>query len=265
MCASPGVRGHAAAGDAQGQRLPREAAGSRRARSPMRGSRGGTRPARRHHAARAAGRTWRRWGRLDLHGHLHGRIYRITAEGRPLTKPAQIAGAPVSALLENLKSPDDPSLDRMKIELSGGDSKEVVGWPAQKWAAGLDKADKDYDHQLCEALWFHQWHNVVNEAAAQAGAGGEGPATPRRPGRARWRVTCPRHRGRGPAGPAREAGGVDRPPLRSAGRRRCGRAATSRFPAAQRGGAGVGRTSPTDKWVKYTLDEAMKTLEKHAK
>jgi azurin len=31
-----------------------------------------------------------------------------------------------------------------------------------KWAAGLDKSDKDYEHHMTEALWVHQWHNVVD-------------------------------------------------------------------------------------------------------
>ena len=27
---------------------------------------------------------------------------------------------------------------------------------------GLNKSDKDYEHRLSEALWVHQWHNVMN-------------------------------------------------------------------------------------------------------
>ncbi len=37
----------------------------------------------------------------------HGRIYRVTAEGRPLLKPAKIAGEPIEKLLDLLKEPED--------------------------------------------------------------------------------------------------------------------------------------------------------------
>jgi glucose/arabinose dehydrogenase len=91
----------------------------------------------------------------------HGRIYRITAEGRPLLTPPKIAGEPVAKLLDLLKSPEDRIVYRAKIELSSHKAEEVV--PAVKaWLAGLDKADKDYAHQVTEALWLHQWNNAVD-------------------------------------------------------------------------------------------------------
>ena len=33
---------------------------------------------------------------------------------------------------------------------------------ANKWAAGLDKGDAEYEHARLEALWLHQYHNVAN-------------------------------------------------------------------------------------------------------
>ncbi|MDB5295017.1 MAG: putative rane-bound dehydrogenase [Phycisphaerales bacterium] len=92
---------------------------------------------------------------------MHGRIYRITNANAPLLKAPAIAGAPVHALLALLKSPEDRVRYRAKIELSGRPSAEVVA-AAKKWAAALDKSDKDYAHQLTEALWVHQWHNAVD-------------------------------------------------------------------------------------------------------
>ena len=91
----------------------------------------------------------------------HGRIYRITAEGRPLLKPVKIAGAPIEALLELLKSPEDRVRYRTRIELSGRDTKEVIA-AAEKWLAGLDKTDAQVEHQMLEGLWLYQAHNVVN-------------------------------------------------------------------------------------------------------
>lgn len=93
---------------------------------------------------------------------IHGRIYKVTYEGRPLLKPAKIAGEPVEKLLDLLKSPQDRVRYWTKIELGGRDTKEVI--PAvQKWITTLDKKDANYEHHLMEALWMHQYHNVVNE------------------------------------------------------------------------------------------------------
>ncbi len=91
----------------------------------------------------------------------HGRIYRITAEGRPLLKPVAIDGQPIEALLAALTTPEDDVRTRAKIELSKHDSAKVVA-AVSKWTAALDKSDKEYEHHLTEALWVHQWHNVVN-------------------------------------------------------------------------------------------------------
>ncbi len=93
--------------------------------------------------------------------HVHGRIYRITSEGRPLLKPAKIDGEPIEKLLELLKEPENDVRTRAKIELGTRDSAKVTA-AAQKWAAALDKNDPAYEHHLIEALWVHQWHNVVN-------------------------------------------------------------------------------------------------------
>ena len=93
----------------------------------------------------------------------HGRIYRITYEGRPLLKPVKIDGEPIPALLEALKTPENDVRTRAKIELGKHDSAKVIT-ATKKWAASLDKKDKDYEHHLTEALWVHQWHNVVDEA-----------------------------------------------------------------------------------------------------
>ena len=91
----------------------------------------------------------------------HGRIYRITYEGRPLLKPVLIDGQPVEALVAALATPEDDVRTRAKIELGKHDSAKVLAAVA-KWTAALDKSDKEYEHHMTEALWVHQWHNVVN-------------------------------------------------------------------------------------------------------
>ena len=91
----------------------------------------------------------------------HGRIYRITYEGRPLLQPVLIDGQPIEAVVAALATPEDDVRTRAKIELSKHDSAKVLAAVA-KWTAALDKSDKEYEHHLTEALWVHQWHNVVN-------------------------------------------------------------------------------------------------------
>jgi putative heme-binding domain-containing protein len=91
----------------------------------------------------------------------HGRIYRVTCADRPLLKPAKIAGEPVEKLLELLKEPEDRVRYRARIELGGRDSDQVVA-AVNKWADNLDKKDPQYQHNLLEALWVHQYHNVVD-------------------------------------------------------------------------------------------------------
>jgi hypothetical protein len=92
----------------------------------------------------------------------HGRVYRVTYEGRPLSPAARIAGEPVEKLVALLASPEDRVRYRAKIELSSRNTKEVIA-AVKKWALSLDASGKDYEHHMMEVLWVHQWHNVVDE------------------------------------------------------------------------------------------------------
>ena len=93
--------------------------------------------------------------------HEHGRIYRVTYEGRPLLQPKIIAGETIEKLVALLAEPEDNVRERAKIELNTRNTAQVLA-AVMKWAAGLNKSDMDYEHHLSEALWVHQWHNVVN-------------------------------------------------------------------------------------------------------
>ncbi|MBL9185883.1 MAG: hypothetical protein JNK23_00250 [Opitutaceae bacterium] len=93
--------------------------------------------------------------------HVHGRIYRITAEGRPLAWQPKIAGEPIPALLELLKRGENQIRNLAKIELGQHDAAKVVA-AVKTWVAGLDQKSPDYAHHITEALWVHQWHNVVD-------------------------------------------------------------------------------------------------------
>lgn len=93
--------------------------------------------------------------------HLHGRIYRVTAKGRPLQEPVKIDGQPIAALLDNLKHPTDSVRQRTRVELSERDTKEVIA-ATTEWAKQFDATKKEDAHHLLEALWVHQQHNVRN-------------------------------------------------------------------------------------------------------
>ena len=56
--------------------------------------------------------------------HRHGRIYRVTYEGRPLQKPVKMKGRPIADVLENFKNPDQAVRYRTRLELTGRDQQE---------------------------------------------------------------------------------------------------------------------------------------------
>jgi putative heme-binding domain-containing protein len=93
----------------------------------------------------------------------HGRIYRVTYEGHKLLNPVKIAGEPIEKLLDVLREPEDRVRYRARIELGGRKTDEVMAALA-KWVAALDPKDADYEHNMMEALWLHQSHNVVDVA-----------------------------------------------------------------------------------------------------
>ena len=94
----------------------------------------------------------------------HGRVYRVTYEGRPLLKPAKIAGEPIeqaAGIAQGARRPRPlPREDR--TERSRQPTKSLPAVAA--WVKQLDTKDPRYEHHLLEALWVHQHHNVVNMA-----------------------------------------------------------------------------------------------------
>lgn len=81
----------------------------------------------------------------------HGRIWRVTAKGRPLLSPPRIEGASLPELLTLLLARDRWPREQAKRVLFGGDPARVV--PALRdWLAGLDAASPDSDFALLQAL-----------------------------------------------------------------------------------------------------------------
>ena len=94
---------------------------------------------------------------------LHGRVYRVTSSSRALLRPETVHGESVGKLLDLLKSTDDRLRSRVRIELSGRPTDDVIA-ALGKWLKKLDARDPDLQHHLLEALWLHQSHDTINEA-----------------------------------------------------------------------------------------------------
>jgi mono/diheme cytochrome c family protein/glucose/arabinose dehydrogenase len=99
--------------------------------------------------------------------HQHGRIYRLTYPARPLLEPKKIHGASIESLLDLLKEHEDSVRQLAKIELDTHPTPAVIA-ALQKWTAALDKKAPEYEHHRLEALWVHQWHNIINRELLDA-------------------------------------------------------------------------------------------------
>ena len=91
-----------------------------------------------------------------------GRVWRITAKGRPLLTPPKIDGATIAEQLDLLKAYEDRTRYQARLALREWPTAQVI--PAvEQWIAGLDKADPNYEHHLLEALWVHEHNDRVNQ------------------------------------------------------------------------------------------------------
>ena len=93
--------------------------------------------------------------------HSHGRIWRVTYTGKPLVKPAKIAGEPIQDLLMLLSTYEDRTRYRVRREIAARPVNEVM--PAlNKWILNLQQDESENLHQLLEALWVQQTFNEVD-------------------------------------------------------------------------------------------------------
>jgi mono/diheme cytochrome c family protein/glucose/arabinose dehydrogenase len=93
--------------------------------------------------------------------HDHGRIYRVTYPSRPLVEPAQVAGASIEQLLDNLKQHEYRTRYRSRRELRGRPADQVL--PAiREWVHTLDSSEQSYERYLLEGLWASWAQNQVD-------------------------------------------------------------------------------------------------------
>ena len=95
--------------------------------------------------------------------HTHGRVWRITAKGRPLVSRVDFTKESNQELLDHLKAPEDFSRRQARRVLSErhpfpADSTNVTGFrrTLSDWEMSLDESDTGYSHQLLELLWLYQ-------------------------------------------------------------------------------------------------------------
>jgi glucose/arabinose dehydrogenase len=187
----------------------------------------------------------------------HARVYRVTCEGNDLLKPAKIAGEPIEKLLDLLKEPEDRTRYRAKIELSSRNPVDVLS-ATDKWLAALDKNDKDYEHNVLEALWMNQWCNHVNVDLLKRVLRSPEP----RARAAATRVLCD-WRDRVPDALAllKAQANDEHPRVRLEAVRACSYFTT--YEAAEV--ALESLNHPQDPFLEFTMNETMKTLEKFQK
>ncbi len=87
--------------------------------------------------------------------HGHGRVWRVTAAGRPLLDAPEIAGRGVAELLELLRTPEDRVRYRVRRELGERDPDDVAR-AIDDWVVGLDRTSPEFDALRLEALWVRQ-------------------------------------------------------------------------------------------------------------
>lgn len=89
----------------------------------------------------------------------HGRIYRITAKGRPLLEPVKLIGKPIPEVLNAFLSKENGVRYRARIELSSRDSKDVAAAVAE-FAKDRDIQQQKDAQALLECLWVLEEHRL---------------------------------------------------------------------------------------------------------
>ncbi len=99
--------------------------------------------------------------------HLHGRVYRVTAEGRETQKVVKLDKASTSEVVGTLASPTLAERYRARLELTGRNPDEVIV-AVNDWVKQFDPKNPEHAQNLVEALWANQQHRRFNEGLLTA-------------------------------------------------------------------------------------------------
>lgn len=97
-----------------------------------------------------------------------GRIWRLVPKGARLQDPPAIDGAPLTALLENLKRPEYRYRYWTKRELRDRHEPAAVAAALDAWVAALDPTAERYRHHQLEALWVYRSIGVSRPALLES-------------------------------------------------------------------------------------------------
>ena len=97
--------------------------------------------------------------------HSHGRVYRVTYEGRPLVNAPKMKGKSIREVCENFFSKETSTRYRARLELSGRESGDLESQVVQ-FSNQLDprnsSADRDEAQALLECLWVLEEQRLPN-------------------------------------------------------------------------------------------------------
>ncbi len=106
----------------------------------------------------------------------HGRIWKLTAKGKSLTKAPQLDGLSPEKLIPYLKSSDRWTRDQVERLLADAPAEKVVA-PLNKWLETLDASSKADGHALLEAAGTLEAHNAITPALLKKLATAKEPLT----------------------------------------------------------------------------------------
>jgi putative heme-binding domain-containing protein len=93
----------------------------------------------------------------------HGRIYRVTCDGRPLLKDPPIAGQPIEKLLELLKWPEDRVRARARQELADRERNDVFAkFGKIRLSSDPRKHSEEDTHVYMELMWLQQSFDYIH-------------------------------------------------------------------------------------------------------
>lgn len=90
----------------------------------------------------------------------HGRIWRVTAKGRPLVERPNLERALIPQLLEQLKSPERWTRQMSKRVLADRPTTAVTN-ALNGWIKALDRSEEQFEHHLFEAIGVYESHEIA--------------------------------------------------------------------------------------------------------
>lgn len=98
---------------------------------------------------------------------VHGRIWRVVRKDRPLVPPADLAGATLPALFEQMDSPERWAQYQAKRLLFGRDSQEVTA-ALDAWVARLEPGAARDEYRRLQALAVYEAHEAPRPVLLQS-------------------------------------------------------------------------------------------------